>query len=156
MDVDLLVVGSGPVGLYATYYAGFRGRRTAVIDSLPEPGGQISALYPEKLIYDIAGLPAVRGRDLVAGLLDQANTYTPQWLLGQSAQHLQRLPDGRLRILTTTGTDVTTRAIVLAAGTCAHPMLMDFRVSGYTWHTLLAGKQLRWAHWCRCETEREP
>ena len=68
VDVDLLVVGSGPVGLYATYYAGFRGMRTAVIDSLPEPGGQISALYPEKLIYDIAGLPAVRGRDLVAGV----------------------------------------------------------------------------------------
>jgi thioredoxin reductase len=116
VDVDLLVVGSGPVGLYATYYAGFRGMRTAVIDSLPEPGGQISALYPEKLIYDIAGLPAVRGRDLVAGLLDQANTYAPNWLLGESAHHLQRLPDGRLRIVTTTGTEVTTRSIVLAAG----------------------------------------
>jgi ferredoxin/flavodoxin---NADP+ reductase len=116
VDVDLVVVGSGPVGLYATYYAGFRGMRTAVIDSLPEPGGQISALYPEKLIYDVAGLPAVKGRDLVAGLLDQANSYSPQWLLGQSAHSLERLADGRLRIMTTTGTEVTTTSIVLAAG----------------------------------------
>jgi len=116
VDVDLVVVGSGPVGLYATYYAGFRGMRTAVIDSLPEPGGQVSALYPEKLIYDVAGLPRVRGRDLVAGLLDQANSYSPRWLLGQSAHHLERLDDGRLRIVTTAGVDVTTTSIVLAAG----------------------------------------
>src|SRR5215470_4304435 len=116
VDVDLVVVGSGPVGLYATYYAGFRGMRTAVIDSLPEPGGQVSALYPEKLIYDVAGLPAVKGRDLVAGLLDQANSYSPHWLLGQSAQSLERLDDGRLRIVTTSGTEVTTTSIVLAAG----------------------------------------
>jgi len=116
VDVDLVVVGSGPVGLYATYYAGFRGMRTAVIDSLPEAGGQISALYPEKLIYDVAGLPAVKGRDLVAGLLDQANSYSPHWLLGQSAQSLERLDDGRLRIVTTSGTEVTTTSIVLAAG----------------------------------------
>jgi len=116
VDVDLVVVGSGPVGLYATYYAGFRGLRTAVVDSLPEPGGQIAAMYPEKLIHDIAGLPRVRGRDLVAGLLDQANTYEPIWLLGQAAQHVQRLDDGRLRITTTTGVEVTTRSIVLAAG----------------------------------------
>jgi phytoene dehydrogenase-like protein len=50
-----LIVGAGPVGLYAAYYAGFRGMTTAVVDSLPEPGGQIAALYPEKPIYDVAG-----------------------------------------------------------------------------------------------------
>ena len=54
---DVQDVGSGPVGLYAAYYAGFRGMTAAVIDSLPEPGGQVAALYPEKLIYDVAGLP---------------------------------------------------------------------------------------------------
>src|ERR1700742_1456309 len=108
VDVDLLVVGSGPVGLYATYYAGFRGMRTAVIDSLPEPGGQITALYPEKLIYDVAGLPAVRGRDLVRSLLQQAEAYAPKWLLGESADDLTRLDDGRLRLRTRTGTEVVT------------------------------------------------
>lgn len=114
-DVDLVVVGAGPVGLYAAYYAGFRGLRTAVVDSLPEPGGQISALYPEKMIYDVAGFPGVRGRDLVAGLRDQAEMYAPTWLLGQSACQLERLADGRLR-LTTTASEVTTRSIVIAGG----------------------------------------
>jgi ferredoxin/flavodoxin---NADP+ reductase len=116
LDVDLVVVGSGPVGLYAAYYAGFRGMRTAIIDSLPEPGGQISALYPEKLIYDIAGLPRVRGRDLVTGLLEQANSYSPYWLLGEAATRIERLDDGRLHITTSSGTELTTRSIVLAAG----------------------------------------
>ena len=67
-ECDLLIIGAGPVGLYAAYYAGFRGLRTALVDSLPEAGGQITAMYPEKPIYDIAGFPAVRGRDLVARL----------------------------------------------------------------------------------------
>jgi len=71
-DVDALIVGAGPVGLYAAYYAGFRGQSVAVMDSLPEIGGQVCAMYPEKLIYDIAGFPAVRGRDLIAGLAEQA------------------------------------------------------------------------------------
>lgn len=56
-DVDLVIIGAGPSGLYGAYYAGFRGMSVAVIDSLPEPGGQISALYPEKDIFDIAGFP---------------------------------------------------------------------------------------------------
>jgi ferredoxin/flavodoxin---NADP+ reductase len=116
VEVDLVVVGSGPVGLYAAYYAGFRGMSTAVIDSLPEPGGQVAALYPEKLIYDIAGLPAVRGRDLVRSLLQQAETFAPKWLLGESADRLTRLDDGRLLLGTTAGTEVVTRSIVLAAG----------------------------------------
>jgi thioredoxin reductase (NADPH) len=84
-DVDLLLVGAGPVGLYGAYYAGVRGLRTAVVDSLPEPGGQITAMYPEKPIYDVAGFPSVRGRDLVDGLVAQAAQYDPTYLLGASA-----------------------------------------------------------------------
>jgi thioredoxin reductase (NADPH) len=72
LDVDLLVVGAGPVGLSAAYHAGVRGLRPAIVDSLPQPGGQISALYPEKPIYDVAGLPEVRGRNLVRNLFNQA------------------------------------------------------------------------------------
>jgi len=59
-SLDLLIVGAGPVGLYGAYYAGVRGLRTAVIDSLSEVGGQVSALYPEKLILDVAGFPGSR------------------------------------------------------------------------------------------------
>jgi thioredoxin reductase len=116
IEVDLLVVGAGPAGLYAAYYAGFRELRTAVIDALPEPGGQVAALYPEKQIYDIAGFPAVRGRDLVTALVDQAQRFSPTWLLDQSAQELTRLPDGRLRIVTTKDTVLITRSIVIAGG----------------------------------------
>jgi thioredoxin reductase (NADPH) len=116
VDVDMTVIGAGPVGLYAAYYAGFRGMRTAIVDSLPEPGGQISALYPEKLIYDIAGFPQVRGRELVAGLVGQAERFTPSWLLGHPADGLERLGDGRLRIATGKGAEVTTSAVVIAGG----------------------------------------
>lgn len=85
IEVDILVVGAGPAGLYAAYCAGFRGLRIAVIDNLPEPGGQVSALYPEKLIYDVAALPAVRGRDLVENLLQQAEAFDPVYVLGEQA-----------------------------------------------------------------------
>ena len=116
MDVDMTVIGAGPVGLYAAYYAGFRGMRTAIVDSLPEPGGQISALYPEKLIYDIAGFPQVRGRDLVSGLVDQAEKFGPEWLLGHSADGLEHLDGGRLRITTRQGAAVSTGPLVIAGG----------------------------------------
>ncbi|TCK26712.1 NAD(P)/FAD-dependent oxidoreductase [Pseudonocardia endophytica] len=85
IEVDLLIVGAGPAGLYAAYCGGFRGLRVAVIDNLPEPGGQVAALYPEKLIYDVAALPAVRGRDLVENLISQADAFGPTYILGEQA-----------------------------------------------------------------------
>jgi NADPH-dependent 2,4-dienoyl-CoA reductase/sulfur reductase-like enzyme len=114
VDVDMTVIGAGPVGLYAAYYAGFRGMRTAIVDSLPEPGGQISALYPEKLGYDIAGFPRVRGRDLVAGLVGQTEWFTPSWLLDHPADRLERLGDGRLRITTGKGAEVSTSVTAIS------------------------------------------
>jgi len=97
---DLAVIGAGPVGLYAAYYAGFRGLSTVIVDSLDEPGDQITAMYPEKPIYDIAGFPAVAGRDLVAALVEQAARFTPTYALGQRAQRLERNPDGTFEITT--------------------------------------------------------
>src|SRR3954449_3043176 len=94
LDVDLVIVGAGPTGLYAAYYAGFRGFRVAVIDSLPELGGQITAMYPEKMILDVAGFPTVKGRDLVEGLVDQANTAEPEYLLDKTATGLETMDDG--------------------------------------------------------------
>ncbi len=85
-DCDLLIVGGGPAGLYAAYYAGFRGMRVAVIDSLPEAGGQVSALYPEKLIYDVAGFPAVKGQELIDNLVAQAAPFDPVYFLGHRAE----------------------------------------------------------------------
>lgn len=114
-EVDLLLVGAGPVGLYGAYYAGVRGLRTAVLDALPEPGGQITAMYPEKPIFDVAGFPSVRGRDLVAGLVAQAAAYEPTYLLGEPAVSLVRA-HGRLVVGTGTGRQVRCGAVVLTGG----------------------------------------
>jgi thioredoxin reductase len=116
LDADLLIIGAGPVGLYAAYYAGFRGQSVIVLDSLPELGGQVSALYPEKRIYDVAGLPAIRGRDLVANLVTQAAQFQPRYLVGAQAVGLEYTDDGRPVVTTADGARVTTRAVVISGG----------------------------------------
>lgn len=113
--VDLLIIGAGPTGLYAAYYAGFRGMSTAILDSLPEAGGQVSALYPEKLIYDVAGFPAIKGQDLVDALVEQAGRHSPTYLLGQRAQSLTVQPD-RVRVQTDRELTVWARAVIITAG----------------------------------------
>jgi thioredoxin reductase (NADPH) len=90
--------------------------RTVVVDSLQQPGGQIAAMYPEKLIHDVAGLPGVRGRDLVAALVKQANLYSPRWLLGEATDTLTHREDGRIDLVTAAGTRITTTSVVIAAG----------------------------------------
>ena len=86
----MLIVGAGPSGLYAGYYAGFRGLKIAIADMLELPGGQITALYPEKLIYDVAGFPSILGRDLVDQLVLQVEPFKPSWYLGASVESVQR------------------------------------------------------------------
>ena len=114
-NFDALIVGAGPVGLYAAYYAGFRGQSVAVMDSLPEIGGQVCAMYPEKLIYDIAGFPAVRGRDLIAGLAEQAGRYEPRYLLGEEARSLD-LRRRHARRHDSAGLRVRARFVVVTGG----------------------------------------
>lgn len=115
-EVDVLIVGAGPVGLYGAYYAGFRGLSVALMDSLPEPGGQVSALYPEKNIYDIAGFPQVRGQTLIDNLVDQAAPFAPHYLLGQQAAAAEQAPDGRVTITSAQGTVVRARSVVITGG----------------------------------------
>ncbi len=114
-DVDLLVIGAGPAGLFATYYAGFRGLRVALADALPELGGQITAMYPHKPIRDVAGLPDVLGADLVAGLVRQAATARPTYLLGRTATDLVATDDG-VQVTFDDGASVAAGAVVLTAG----------------------------------------
>jgi len=115
-DVDLLIIGAGPAGLFATYYAGMRGLRVALVDSLDHLGGQVAALYPEKHVYDVAGFPAVRGRDLVAGLTRQALGADPQIVLGEECSSLEDRPDGSIRVRTTAGTAFDCGAVLITAG----------------------------------------
>ncbi|WP_237103558.1 NAD(P)/FAD-dependent oxidoreductase [Nonomuraea sp. MG754425] len=115
-ETDIMIIGAGPTGLYGAYCAGFRGLRTVVVDALPQVGGQISALYPEKQVRDVAGVPSLTGRALVQALHTQAATYEPVWLLGRQAVGLRRRADGRPVVDLSDGTSVTTGAVVLTAG----------------------------------------
>ena len=114
-DTDLAIIGAGPTGLFAAYYAGFRGLRVAVIDSLPELGGQITAMYPEKQILDVAGFPSIKGRDLVDGLVEQANTAEPEYVLDRTATGLATTDDD-VTVTLEDGTEVTAKALLITAG----------------------------------------
>lgn len=115
VSADVLVVGAGPTGLYAAYYAAFRGLSVAVTDSLEQLGGQVTAMYPEKQIYDVAGFPAVRGRDLVAGLVEQAARFDPVYLLGHEARKLE-FAGGAPRVTTSRGTVIDCGAVIVTGG----------------------------------------
>jgi thioredoxin reductase (NADPH) len=115
VETDLLIIGAGPTGLFAAYYAGFRGHRVAVVDSLPELGGQITAMYPEKQIFDVAGFPAVKGRSLVDGLVEQAATAKPEYLLDRTASGLVHDDDG-VTVTCDDGTEIRAGAVLITAG----------------------------------------
>ncbi|WP_033263566.1 NAD(P)/FAD-dependent oxidoreductase [Amycolatopsis vancoresmycina] len=112
---DLVIIGAGPTGLFAAYYAGFRGLSMAVVDSLPEPGGQVTAMYPEKMIYDVGGFAEVRGRDLVEGLVRQAAPFKPRYLLGRKAEKLAPAADG-VELTLDGGETLRARAVLITAG----------------------------------------
>ena len=115
VTTDLLIIGAGPTGLFSAYYAGFRGLRVAVVDSLPELGGQITAMYPEKAILDVAGFPSVKGRDLVEGLVAQAATADPTYLLDRTATTLEHGED-QVVVTLDDGTRVTAGAVLITVG----------------------------------------
>jgi thioredoxin reductase (NADPH) len=115
-EVDLLIVGAGPTGLFAAYYAGFRELTTAIVDSLPEPGGQVTAMYPEKMIFDVAGFPAVRGRDLVTALVEQTDQWKPYYLLGRKAMTLSEVDGGGFDVGLDGGTVIRAGAVLITAG----------------------------------------
>lgn len=117
LETDLLIVGAGPAGLYAAYYAGFRGLSVVLMDSLPEPGGQVAAMYPEKKIYDVAGFPVIKGQDLVDNLVEQAGAFDPVYRLGHRAEHLAHDPDGEhVRVTSHKGTQVVAKAVIITGG----------------------------------------
>jgi thioredoxin reductase len=116
VDCDVAVIGAGPSGLFATYYAGFRGLRVALVDSLPELGGQVTAMYPEKAILDVAGFPTVKGRELVDGLVAQALTADPVQLLGRTASGLKVDEETGVELTLDDGTLVQAKALIITAG----------------------------------------
>lgn len=111
---DLTIVGAGPVGLFAAFYAGIRKAKTKIIDSLPQLGGQLSTLYPEKYIYDVPGFPAIKACDLIANLERQIAPFEHEICLEEEVQNIVQ-EDGYLRIETIKGTHFS-KAIIFAIG----------------------------------------
>lgn len=113
--VDVTIIGGGPVGLFASFYAGLRGMSVRIIDSLPELGGQLTALYPEKFVYDMPGFPQVLAKDLAAGLIEQGTQFDPEIVLGTTAHGLQKCDDLWV-ISSEIGEEFPTRTVIIAAG----------------------------------------
>jgi len=114
-QVDVTIVGGGPCGLFASFYAGLRGMSVRIIDSLPELGGQLAALYPEKYVYDMPGFPKVLAKDLAKDLIEQGLQFNPEVVLEETASELIKTDDGYI-IRTTSGLELPTKTIIISAG----------------------------------------
>jgi thioredoxin reductase (NADPH) len=115
---DITIVGAGPTGLFGAFYAGMRQMKTKIIEALPEMGGQLAVLYPEKYIYDVPGFPKILAKDLVKGLVDQAMQWGPTACLEQRVEtlHFGDAGDDEFMVLRTNKDVHYTRALLIAAG----------------------------------------
>lgn len=114
-DVDVTIVGGGPVGIFAAYYARLRDLNVRVVESLATLGGQISALYPQKQILDVAGFPNIAGDALVQQLKAQADQLAPEVVLGTVVEDVQALADGGFQVITSAGS-FKSGAVIIATG----------------------------------------
>jgi thioredoxin reductase (NADPH) len=115
---DVAILGGGPTGLFGAFYAGMRHMKTLIIESLPELGGQLTALYPEKWVYDVGGFPKILAKDLAEGLIEQGTQFHPTVGVSETAQALERAgeaDDAPWRI-TTDKNDYLARTVVITAG----------------------------------------
>lgn len=112
---DVTIIGAGPTGLFGAFYAGMRTMKTKIIDALAEPGGQLTALYPEKLIYDAPGFPRIVSKELVKLLFDQAVQWNPAVCLDERVVTLEKSANGHWVLVTDKGRHYT-RSIVICAG----------------------------------------
>ena len=116
IETQAVIIGAGPVGLFAVFELGLADIEAHLIDILDKPGGQCAELYPEKPIYDIPGLPVVSGQELTDRLLEQVKPFNPTFHLNQRVDVLERCQDGRWRLVTDTGQQFLTTVVVIAAG----------------------------------------
>jgi thioredoxin reductase (NADPH) len=113
--VDVTIIGGGPCGLFASFYAGLRGMSVRIVDSLPELGGQLTALYPEKYVYDMPGFPKVLAKDLAREMIRQGIQFDPEIVLEETASALEKTDEGYL-IRTLKGLELPTRTVIISAG----------------------------------------
>lgn len=116
IETDLVIVGAGPVGLFAVFEAGLLGLKCHLVDNLDKIGGQCIELYPDKPIYDIPAIPRCTGEELTDALLAQCRPFEPVFHLSQQAERLTKLDDGRWELVTSAGTVLRAPVVVIAAG----------------------------------------
>ena len=116
IETDVVIIGAGPVGLFAIFELGLLDMKCHVVDILDKPGGQCAELYPEKPIYDIPALPVVNGQELVDRLMEQVKPFDPTFHLNQMVESLEKIPDDRWRLVTDGGLVFDTKIVVIAAG----------------------------------------
>jgi len=116
IETDIIIIGAGPVGLFAVFEAGLLKLKCHLIDSLPQPGGQCSEIYPKKPIYDIPGFPTVLAGELVDNLMVQAAPFKPGFTLGEAAKSIDKLEDGSFIVTTVKGTQHHAPIVMIAGG----------------------------------------
>ncbi len=116
IETNILIIGAGPVGLFTVFEAGLLKLKCHLIDSLPEPGGQLKEIYPKKPIYDIPGYPSVLAGELVDNLMEQIKPFNPTFTLGERAESIEKQADGSFLVTSNKGTVIKANVIAIAAG----------------------------------------
>ena len=134
---DIIIIGAGPVGLFTVFEAGLLKLRCHLIDSLPQPGGQLTEIYPKKPIYDIPGFPTIMAGELVDNLMEQIKPFKPEFTLGERAERIEKLEDGNYLVTTSRGSQISGPVIAIAGGLgCFEPRkppidnIVDFEDNG--------------------------
>ena len=116
IQTDIVIIGAGPTGLFAVFEAGLLKMRCHIIDALPQPGGQLTELYPKKPIFDIPGYPSVGAGELIDNLMEQIKQFEPGFTLNEQAATIDKQEDGTFIVTTNKGTQVQGKAVAIAGG----------------------------------------
>lgn len=116
IKTDIIIIGAGPVGLFTIFEAGLLKLKCHLIDSLPQPGGQCSEIYPKKPIYDIPGFPSILAGELIDNLMEQAAPFKPGFTLGEAALKIDKTADDKFVVTTIKGTQHEAPVVMIAGG----------------------------------------
>lgn len=115
-ETDIIIIGAGPVGLFTVFEAGLLKLHCHLVDVLPQPGGQLTEVYPKKPIYDIPGYPSILASDLITNLMEQIAPFKPEFTFGEKAEKLEKQEDGKWLLTTGAGTQIKAPVVAIAGG----------------------------------------
>lgn len=116
IQTDICIIGAGPVGLFTVFEAGLLKMRCHLVDYLPQVGGQLSEIYPQKPIYDIPGYPTVNAQELVNNLMKQIEPFKPTFTLGERVESVEKKEDGSFKLVTNENTAIEAKVVIIAGG----------------------------------------